>query len=202
MPQYKNFQRYNRWAPLSNEGLPFSAFPIILTHIPHKSDYFGGQCDCGGDCGDCACPSPMTSRSVSLFPASSLLVTSAEAVCIDLADGYTGIFEAASGSAALNRGEYQQVQDTLTSIHHVLDQASMKENSPFAADSLANDYYAIVASILNYGYEPQRLTIDYLTAQVWVRRAKPELTLFKYTKIGGAWVLDAETLALKPFFLH
>lgn len=107
-----------------------------------------------------------------------------------------------NAGAALNRGEYQQVQDTLTSIHHVLDQASMKENSPFAADSLANDYYAIVASILNYGYEPQRLTIDYLTAQVWVRRAKPELTLFKYTKIGGAWVLDAETLALKPFFLH
>jgi len=77
-----------------------SDYPQILTHIPHKSDYFGGQCDCGGDCGDCACPSPVTSRPVSLFPASSLLVTSAEAVCINLADGYTGIFEAASGSAA------------------------------------------------------------------------------------------------------
>jgi hypothetical protein len=100
----------------------------------------------------------------------------------------------ANAGAALNRGDFAQVETLLHSVQIVCDQIESQEKSPFAASPLAADYYAIVRTVLQFGYQPQLLELTNTMARVWARISGPELTALNLFKTDRGWKLGGETL--------
>ncbi len=89
---------------------------------------------------------------------------------------------------------YAGENQILAAVNAVLAEVEDQSPDPFAANSMASDYLSIVETLLNQGYQPQRITLDYNTAQgsiarAWVTASGPLLSQLELRRENGSWAV-------------
>jgi hypothetical protein len=92
--------------------------------------------------------------------------------------------------AALRLGDYAESDRTLTAVNAVLDAYAAGDPSPFYADPLAADYFAIVESALAAGIIPQKIVVEGESATVWGREGSAVLIERVFVRQAEGWSLS------------
>jgi hypothetical protein len=92
--------------------------------------------------------------------------------------------------AALRAGDYPQAERALAAVNAVLDALAAGGTSPFHADPLAGDHYAIVIELLAQGYDPQQITVDGETARALATLNSTELVELEMVRGEEGWRLE------------
>ncbi|HLF88735.1 MAG TPA: hypothetical protein VI451_07330 [Anaerolineales bacterium] len=89
--------------------------------------------------------------------------------------------------AALRAGDYAETDQTLRAVNSVLDAYAAGDLSPFYADPLAADYFAIVEAALAAGYTPEKIVVSGGTAIVWGKEEGVELVEVDLVREEEGW---------------
>jgi hypothetical protein len=92
--------------------------------------------------------------------------------------------------AAIRAGDYAEADRTLIAVNAVLSAYAAGDPSPFYADPLAADYFAIVETALEAGIIPQKIVVEGETATVWGREGGVELIAVKLTRKESGWTAE------------
>ncbi len=90
---------------------------------------------------------------------------------------------------ALRAGDYPAAERALAAVNAVLDGFAASNTSPFHADPLAGDHYAIVLALLEQGYDPQEIAVDGQTARVLATLNSTELLEIGMVREAEGWTV-------------
>lgn len=97
-----------------------------------------------------------------------------------------------SAATGLRQGEYVRAGEALAAVNAVLEAIERDDASPFAANALAADYYAVVGAVAAQGYQVQRIQLSGDQATAWVSGATPLLSEVHLQRAGGSgWMVSA-----------
>jgi hypothetical protein len=98
----------------------------------------------------------------------------------------------AEAGESLRDGDLAGAEEKVAAVEAVLDEVALNTPRPFAADTLAAEYLALVLAAQASGYQPQRIHIEGEMARVWASTTGPELSEMNYIYRQGEWILDQE----------
>jgi hypothetical protein len=99
-----------------------------------------------------------------------------------------------NADAALRQGEHAAAEELLHAVEAVLMAIQSRSTQPLAANPLAQDYASLVAALQAGGCEPQRLTINKISARAWcafngATKSGLDVQELELTRSGENWTL-------------
>jgi hypothetical protein len=104
-----------------------------------------------------------------------------------------------AANSYLRSGDYARTEQMLDAVNAVLDVLSRGSSTPFSANPLAQDYFAMVQAIRSAGYQPQRILFGENTARVWAHTPGPGVVELNMIRSESGWMVGGEVGFLERF---
>lgn len=88
----------------------------------------------------------------------------------------------------LRNGSYAEARQLLETATLILRAEPKDRQKVIESDTLATDYFALIESVVQQGYQPARLEIKNDQARIWVSASGQKIVEITYSKIDGKWL--------------